>query len=188
MKILKQSVYLFWIISVIGIVGYIVLHPDSFSVESITASLGKFQSELLLVYAIVSILRGIFLLPATPFVLGGAVLFPEQAWLVLLISMLSVFLSSTAIYYFSDLLGFSKQLEARFPKQLQVWKARLSHPRAVLYVLGSTLIPIFSNELICYVAGLVKMPFLYVIFGVMLSSFAVFYVYIYFGKSVVGLW
>ena len=184
MKRLKQTIYLFWIISVIGIVGYFALHPDSFSPENISTLLSKFQAELLLIYALVTIIRGIFLLPITPFVIGGAILFPDQLILVLLISMLSIFTSSTAIYYFSDLLGFSEKLEARFPKQLAQWKMRLSHPRAVLYILGCSLIPIFSNELICYVAGIVKMPYLYLIFGVLLSSLPLFLIYIYFGSSV----
>ncbi|MEM9885873.1 MAG: VTT domain-containing protein [Bacteroidota bacterium] len=186
MKRLKQSIYLFWMISIVGIVGYIVLHPDSFSPENITNLLRQFEAELLFFYSLFIIVRGLFLLPITPFIVAGVLLFPDQPGLVLLLSMISILVSSTAIYYFSDLLGFSGKLEARFPERLAVWKRRLSRPTAVFYVLACSLVPIFSNELICYVAGIVKMPFPYLIFGVLLSSFLLFYVYIYFGANLMN--
>jgi len=134
-----------------------------------------------LIYALISLIRGFFLLPMTPFVIGGAVLFPDQPVAVIVISMLSILLSSAAIYYFSDLLGFSGKLETHFPKQLATWRERMSHPKAILYVLGSSFIPIFSNEMISYVAGIVKVPFRYVFISIFISSLLLCILYVYFG-------
>ncbi|MEN0048166.1 MAG: VTT domain-containing protein [Bacteroidota bacterium] len=180
--IAKRVIYLLWIFIIVGIVGYFVLHPDSFSAEKIATFIESFEAELFLTFALLSLIRGIFLLPFTPFAVGGAMLFPDQLLAVFIVTMISILLSSTAIYYFSNFLGFSEKLEQKYAKQFNRWKERLSQPKAIVYIFLCSVAPIFSTELACYIAGVVKMPFRNVLLGVLVGSLLLCSFYVYFGS------
>lgn len=180
--IVKRIIYLLWIFIIVGIVGYFVLHPDSFSAEEIAVFIENLEAELFLTFTILSLIRGIFLLPFTPFAVGGAMLFPDQLLAVFIVTIISILLSTTAIYYFSNFLGFSEKLEQKYAKPFNRWKERLSQPKAIFYIFLCSVAPIFSTELACYIAGVVKMPFRNVLLGVFIGSLLLCSFYVYFGS------
>ncbi|MEM8524857.1 MAG: VTT domain-containing protein [Bacteroidota bacterium] len=182
LNLAKKVIYLLWIFIIVGIVGYFALHPDNFSAEWIAEFIKSFGKELFLVFTFLSCIRGIFLLPFTPFAIGGSLLFPDQLLAVFIVTMMSILLSCTAIYYFSNSLGFSEKLENKYAQQFSCWKARLSQPRAIAYVFLCAVAPIFSTELACYLAGVVKMPFKNMILGVFIGSLLLCSFYVYFGS------
>jgi uncharacterized membrane protein YdjX (TVP38/TMEM64 family) len=177
----KVIIYLLWFLILISfLIGYI-LNPEIATPEYIVRTIQRFSNEMMLVYILLTIGRGFFLLPSTPFVIGGAILFPDSLFLVLVISMLGVMCSATALYYFSDLLGFSHYLEKKYPKGIEKWKARLQNPKAAFFVLGWAFFPLVPTDLICYVAGIVKMPFRYMAIGVFVGELVLNIFYVYFG-------
>ena len=95
---------------VIGISAYLI-NPSSFTAESIATFLTEFHGPIWILYLLLSVMRGFTLLPSTPLVLAGAMLYPQQPFLVLAISLLGIVISSSMIYWFSDLLGFDEYFE-----------------------------------------------------------------------------
>ncbi|MEL6719139.1 MAG: VTT domain-containing protein [Bacteroidota bacterium] len=180
---IKRIIYLLWIFIIVGIVGYFALHPDNFSAEWMVSFIQSFEAELFLVFAVLSLIRGLFLLPFTPFAIGGAILFPDQLLAVFVVTIISVLISTTAIYYFSNFLGFSEKLERKYAEQFTKWKERLSQPKAIFYIFFCSGFPLFSTELACYIAGIVKMPFRNVIAGVFAGSLLLCSFYVYFGAK-----
>ncbi|MCB0649929.1 MAG: VTT domain-containing protein [Saprospiraceae bacterium] len=180
----KIVIYSLWILLIIGALLTFALRPEVASPEYIVRLISRFSNEMLLAYIVVTIGRGFFLIPSTPFVIGGAILFPDNLFLVLVISMIGVLFSATALYYFSDLLGFSKYLEKKYPKGVERWKERLQHPRAALFVLGWAFFPFVPTDLICYVAGIVKMPYRFMFIGVFLGELTLNVFYVYFGGGI----
>lgn len=180
----KIVIYSLWILLIIGALVTFALRPEVASPEYIVRLISRFSNEMLLVYIVITIGRGFFLIPSTPFVIGGAILFPDQLLLVLVISMIGVLFSATALYYFSDLLGFSKYLEKKYPKGVERWTRRLQHPRAALFVFGWAFFPFVPTDLICYVAGIVKMPYRFMFIGVFLGELTLNVFYVYFGGGI----
>ncbi|MCG8573903.1 MAG: VTT domain-containing protein [Flavobacteriales bacterium] len=183
MKQLKRVVYYVWIAAIVLLLGFFVISPESFEPAKMAAFLERYQEQAFLVYVLISLLRGLFLIPSTPFVICGAILFPQMPLAVFTVSMLGVLLGSTLIYFFSDLLGFSEKLERKYPKQLEKWHRRLNSPKATLIVIAWSFFPLVPTDLICYVAGIVKMPYKFLILGVFIGELVLIYFYVYLGTG-----
>ncbi|MEX1001569.1 MAG: VTT domain-containing protein [Crocinitomicaceae bacterium] len=180
---LKKIIYYCWLSLVIAVLLLFIIKPSYFTPGFIAGFLADYSSGLLGIYFLASLLRGLFLIPSTPFVLAGAILFPEHPALVITISMIGILFGATAIYYFSDSLGFSKKLETKYPKQLKKWHDRLNSPRASLIVIAWSFFPLVPTDLICYVAGIVRMRFLYLIAGVFIGEMVLVYCYVVLGAG-----
>ena len=150
------TIWLFIILG--GIVAYFVW-PDPFTPTNIAALLEKFRGEALLIYAVVSVLRGFTLLPSTPLVIAGTLLFPAQPWLVLAISIFGIVASSSMIYWFSELLGIADYFETRKPAAVGKIRNRLERPTGLLFVFLWAFFPLVPTDAVCYVAGSIRMSF-----------------------------
>jgi len=185
MKMRKKIIYGIWLGIVFFLLILFLVSPSSFSPEKIVTTLNNYQSHLLIAYTVVSVFRGLILIPSTPFVLAGVLLFPDQPWAVMVISMIGVIAGSSAIYFFSDFLGFSNKLENKYPKKISLWHKRLNSPRASFFVVGWSFFPFVPTDLLCYVAGIVKMPFRYLITGVIIGEAIIISLYVFYGTGVV---
>lgn len=180
MKTGRRVFYGLWALSILSMIVIYLFNPEVFTVSYLKDFIGTYQNSILSTYIALSLVRGFFLVPSTPFVLCGGLLFPEHLHVVLGISMFGVLVSATSLYYFSDMLGFSLYLERKYPRQIKRWKSRLQRPRASLFVLGWSFFPLVPTDLICYVAGLVKMPYRYMFIGVFIGELILNIFYIYF--------
>jgi uncharacterized membrane protein YdjX (TVP38/TMEM64 family) len=133
-----------------------------------------------------SVLRGFTLLPSTPLVIAGTMLFPGQSVAVLAVSMTGIVLSSSMIYFFSDLLGFSDFFEARKPDLIHRIKVRLEHPLGVAFVAAWAFFPLVPTDLVCYAAGTTRMNFLRFIAAVFVGELILCLVYVYSGNYLFG--
>jgi uncharacterized membrane protein YdjX (TVP38/TMEM64 family) len=183
----KTVIYFLWILIIIGLGIYFFLNPDIISADYLVSFIQKFQNEMLIIYTVLSLLRGFFLIPSTPFVIGGGLLFPDQLLLVLAISIIGVLFSATSLYYFSDLLGFSAYLEKKFPTKIKKLKNKLDSPKSTLLVAGWSIFPLVPTDIICYVTGILKTPFKNVLFGVFIGEIVLCSLYVYFGERIYNL-
>ena len=181
----KNIAYRLWLLCIVTLIASYIFYPEKFTVEYIISFVQSFKTEILFVYIAVSLIRGFFLIPSTIFVVAGSIIFPEQSLLVLTISMLGVLFSATCLYYFSDSIGFSEILEKKYPQQVTSWKARLNRPGSTWLVLGWSFFPLVPTDIICYVAGIVKLPFRYMILGVFVGEAILNIGYIYFGSNLI---
>ena len=178
---LRKVLYIIWSTIVISFFICLLYNPTLLQIEQFKSTFYQFESYLLLIYILVSFVRGFFLIPSTPFVIGGAALFPSMPHTILLISMLGVLFSASMLYYFSDLLKFSDKLEKKYPSRVQFWQEKLNRPNSTLLVLAWSFFPLVPTDLVCYVAGIVKMRFGYMLLGVFLGELILNIFYIYFG-------
>ncbi|MEZ4987714.1 MAG: VTT domain-containing protein [Saprospiraceae bacterium] len=185
--VVRQIAYWVWITAVVIIGSTYLAMPDMFSPERVVKFIKTFEGEMMIAYIIATFLRGFFLIPSTPFVVGGALLFPNQLLLVLAVSMAGVMFSASLLYYFSDALGFSKKLEEKASDKVTLWKNRLRKPQATFFVLGWSFFPLVPTDVICYVAGIVKMPYRNMFIGVFLGELILDIFYVYFGQNVFTL-
>lgn len=183
MKWLRTFVLLTWLALLAWVIAIYLRHPDRFSAEYLAGVLREFRGGLIIGYLLMHILRAFTLLPSTPLVIAGVLLFPEQPALVLAISMAGILLSSMLIYYFSDFLGFDEFLDRHHPKKMEAIHRRLNHPLAVLFVAAWAFFPAVPTDLVCYAAGSVRMPFWKFITGVFIGELVLCALYIYAGTD-----
>ena len=181
---LKKLGYLIWFLFIISWGVCYLYNPNILDPATIKSFLSEFRGTAFLLYFIVTIVRGLFLIPSTPFVIAGGLLFPDQLFLVLCVSMLGVMNSATMLYYFSDALGFSNYFEENYYKELEYVKSKLTDTKAFLFVIFWAFLPIVPTDLICYIGGIIKMPFRYVFGGVFIGELILDIGYVYLGASI----
>ena len=182
-RIIRTIVLVLWAAVVLVCVGTYIYDPSKFTAENIAEFLRRFSGLIWLIYLGFSIVRGITLLPSTPLVLAGTLLFPEQPFAVLFVSMTGILLSSTMIYFFSEYLGFSEYFEGHKPELSHKIKAKLEHPLGFLFVAGWAFFPLVPTDLVCYLAGTTKMNYWKFIPAVFVGELILCVCYIFFGGS-----
>jgi uncharacterized membrane protein YdjX (TVP38/TMEM64 family) len=157
--VFRKATIVIWVLIIFAGIGSYLVWPGYFTPRNIAEVLEKFQGEALLIYFAVSVFRGLTLLPSTPLVIAGTLLFPQQAWLVLAVSIAGILISSAVIYWFSGLLGFSEFFETRKPEHVKKIRGRLEHPTGIFFVILWAFFPLVPTDAVCYVAGSTRMHF-----------------------------
>jgi len=112
-KLIRILMLLLWAAVILTAVAAYFAYPPKISARSIADFISTFETAVWVVYLSTSVLRGFTLLPSTPFVLAGTILFPSQPLAVLCISLVGILFSSTMIYFFSEMLGFHQYFEKK---------------------------------------------------------------------------
>lgn len=169
----KKVVLGAWISFIVAAIVLYFVFPKEFTAIGIQEFVIQFNTLALGVYFFISLIRGLFLIPSTPFVLAGALLFPEKLWLVFIISMLGILGSGIFIYYAAQFLEFGEKKDKKINKISE--KIR-SH--GFWIVLGWSFFPIVPTDLICYVAGRTRITFWKYILALFIGEAALVAVYL----------
>jgi uncharacterized membrane protein YdjX (TVP38/TMEM64 family) len=177
--LVRRLFYLLWLVLVISFFIYSWFNPKVYSVDYLKQLLNRYGDFVLIAYVIVSFFRGFFLIPSTPFVLVGAVLFKNQPWIVVSISMGGIMFSAVLLYFFSNALGFSKLLEQKNSSRIEEWSNRLQSKYGFWILLFWCMIPVVPTDLICYLSGLLKFPFKAFCLAVFLGQSILVFIYVF---------
>ncbi|MBV9217715.1 MAG: TVP38/TMEM64 family protein [Acidobacteria bacterium] len=182
-RIARRAVICLWAIVIGSAISAYLISPTNFTAANIAAFIERFQGAIWLVYFCLSAIRGITLLPSTPLVLAGTLLFPAHPWPVLIVSLIGIFLSSSMIYFGSEFLGFDEYFEARKPVLVHRIRRRLEHPLGLLFVGAWAFFPLVPTDAVCYVAGTSRMNFPKFIAAVMAGEALLCSIYIFSGRA-----
>ena len=181
-KILR---FIWLFIALISVVHY-CLFPEKYTAASLV---GFFQANSIAIfttYLVLSLVRSVFFLPSTIFVLMGVVLYPEEPFLVLTISMFGILLGATWIYMAAGILKveqlFSQKAQHKFKKAESGM-----NKYGFWIVLGWSFFPAVPTDLICYVAGYSKMNFFKFMLALFLGEIVLVSLYIWTGKSLIEI-
>jgi uncharacterized membrane protein YdjX (TVP38/TMEM64 family) len=169
-----------------GLISYLVW-PQAFTPQNIAALVNEFQNEALLIFLFVSVVRGFTLLPSTPLVLAGTLIFPASPWLVLVVSLVGIVISSSMIYWFSDLLGFDEYFESKKPQHVQKIRTKLEHPLGLGFVSLWAFFPLVPTDVVCYVAGTIRMRYAKFILAVFAGELILCSCYVFGGGHLFSL-
>ncbi|MEM7103461.1 MAG: VTT domain-containing protein [Bacteroidota bacterium] len=181
---LHRVVYWLWIGTIVFLAIYLIVFPSTLSAENLEYFLSKFGTSLLVSYIAVSFIRGFLMIPSSPFVLAGGILLPQSPMLIIIISLAGIMFSATLIYYFSDSIGLNEALQKKYPKLINPVMEKLSKPKAIWLVIFWSMFPLVPTDLICYIAGVVKMPFSRMMLGLFIGELPLVMAYVYLGKSI----
>jgi uncharacterized membrane protein YdjX (TVP38/TMEM64 family) len=181
-KRVKWTLFIAWIGLILTAMIFYFLHQDNFTPRKIAILLNQYQTTLLLIYFIISMIRGIFLIPSTPFVFAGILLFPDQLFLVFFISLIGVTFSGAFIYQFAHYLEFDRLISK---KQKQLVKIKNGINRYGFWiVLVWSFFPIVPTDLICYIASITRMHFWKYLSALFLGEAVLIALYVWFGDTI----
>jgi uncharacterized membrane protein YdjX (TVP38/TMEM64 family) len=162
--------------------------PDLFDADALSQRLERLGGWAWGAFVVISLVRGLVLIPSTPVILAGAALFPGEYLAVFLISMLGICCSAALLYRFPGFAGYDSRLAARYPEQLARLQDQLGKPRAQWFVALWAFFPAVPTDLICYAAGLVRMPFHRLMLGIVIGEVPLVAAYVLLGTRAAVLW
>lgn len=157
-----------------------LLRPELFDPVLIQ---GFFSSNVelgLLAYLALATLRGLTLLPLTPLLLAGILVFPPLP--LFLVNQLGVCTSSAIIYYLSRYLGFDAFFNARYPRQISRLTQALDKAKLPV-VTAWGFLPFLPTDLIVYVCGVLRLSAFVTLLGVSIGEGTICAVYVFGGAA-----
>jgi uncharacterized membrane protein YdjX (TVP38/TMEM64 family) len=130
------------------------------------------------IYLALGCIRGFTLVPATYLVVAGMLVLPPVP--LFLLTLAGILVSSAAVYYFADSMGFDRFFERRYPQQVAKLRAVMTR-RELLIVTAWSFFPIAPTDLVCYVCGGLKVDIRKCLLGVALGEGAICAIYIFLG-------
>jgi uncharacterized membrane protein YdjX (TVP38/TMEM64 family) len=172
-----------WATTVVAICILYWLRRDLFTAEHVGTVFAAWGPWAFPGFVLASLIRGPLLIPSTPVVIAGGALFPEALPAVLVVSMLGIAVSASLLYRFPGFAGYDTLLAARHPEKLEKLRARLAGPGATWFVAAWAFAPFTPTDLICYAAGLVRMPYRRMIAGIIIGELPLVTAYIFLGTT-----
>ncbi len=150
----KKYIILFWIILLVAFWIFISKNPHLLNPKELALYIEQFWYIWLSLYALIFFFRGIFLVPSTPLIIVGMILFPYDPFAVFIISMTGILFSSFIIYQFSDILGLDDYFASNVNnKRIQ----EMIEKYGFFAVTFWSFFLVLPTDLICYIAWAVRM-------------------------------
>lgn len=147
-----------WAASVVALSVLYVLRPELLDPERVAGVLRGSGQPVLLGYVVLNVVRAFTLVPATVLVVAGTLLFPERPWFVTGSALGGAVASALLIYYFFDFLGLGDPFERRHGARVRRLEAQMARQGGFWLVVGWSAFPFAPTDVICYVAGTLRMP------------------------------
>ncbi len=176
-----------WLLLVAAVLSILLIFPDWLTRESIAAYLEGLGGLALLVYVVLSLSRALLMMPCTPFVLAGGIVFPDQPFVVLVISLAGVVAGAFLVYSFPSFGSYDEYLESKYPDKIDAIRRRIHGPYSFWIIAGWSFFPLVPTDLICYVSGMVKLRFRKLITALMAGEIPLVTAYVFLGAEI-GEW
>jgi uncharacterized membrane protein YdjX (TVP38/TMEM64 family) len=129
-------------------------------------------------YLVLGCLRGFTLVPATYLVVAGMLVLPPVP--LYLLTLAGIVVSSTAVYYFAEVMEFDRFFERRYAPQVARLRALMTR-RELPIVIAWSFFPIAPTDLVCYVCGALRVDLKKCLVGVTIGEGAICAAYIFLG-------
>jgi len=186
MKRFKKYLRWTWIVLILITVTLFLIYPDSFTADSLKTVLHDNSSLILLAFIALSCIRALFFLPSTLFVLMGTVLYPDDPVFVLIVSMIGILIGASLVYKAASILTPEQLFRGKNLTRMEGVHNKMDK-YGFSIVLFWSFFPAVPTDLICYVAGTIKMAFWKFILAVFLGEIVLVSIYIWTGKSIIEL-
>ena len=146
----------FWLVGTVGLGSLFVVRPELVEAGKLALALKSTESFVMVAYAALSIVRPVTMVPSTILIIVGTLLFPGRYWIVFAISLGGISLSALLVYYFFEFLGLKEVFERKHATRVR-WLEKQLRLRGFWVVVGWAMFPFVPTDVICYVAGALRM-------------------------------
>ncbi|MGN6212887.1 TVP38/TMEM64 family protein [Parafilimonas sp.] len=179
----KKFLRIVWVCFLLTCISLYVIYSPYLTGQNIAAFIKRYNHQMLAAFFIVCVVRGFTLVPSTPFLLTGIILFSATPILLLIVFMASIFVVATLLFYASDYLGFARYFEKRYPHKTEQVRRKLNGRYGFWFILIWSFTPFTPTDLVCYVAGSLRMRFMKFILPLILGEAIICAIYIFNGAA-----
>lgn len=175
-----------WIFVIsIALIHYCI-SPQYYTADFLKNTLDNNHSIVFGAYLTISLIRSLFFLPSTIFVIMGVALYPDDPYLVLLISMVGIISGACWIYFSADILKIEQIFSIKSQHKIKKTEASINK-YGFWIVLFWSFFPVVPTDLICYIAGYSKMNFSKFILALSIGEITLVSLYIWTGVTLFEL-
>ncbi len=170
----------FWVLLVVTLSAVYALRPELLTPRHVVEVLRQSGQPVLVWYGILNVVRGFTLIPSTVLILVGMLLFPDRPGFVMVTSLVGIVASAALIYYFFEFLGVTQLFERRHAARIR-WLEDQMRRKGFWVVVAWSAFPFVPTDVICYVAGTLRMNIVAFLSGVALGELPVVAFYVLLG-------
>ena len=174
---LKKLIGWIWLSLIVLMFVFLAFNPKYLSVSYLSEMIREYEGNIWMVYSAMLLFRCLVMFPSTPLLFLGYVIFPKYIFLVTGMVIISILISATFFYFFAGSMGWLHFFRKKYPVQMNRIEMKLQQPKSIYIVMFWSILPVFPTDVLCYIAGIVKMPFKIFISGVFLGQLPVMYLY-----------
>jgi len=169
-----------WLAVVATSLSLYFFYPDLFAPENIRQFFSDNLVVGLLGYFVISTLRGFTLVPSTPIVLAGILVFPP--WPLFLVNQLAVYSSSAIVYFMARQFRFDHYFHEHYPTQVERLTTLLKQ-RELLVISAWGFIPVVPTDMIVYVCSVLRIKLWKTLLGASIGEGIICAIYIFGGAA-----
>ncbi len=175
----KKYILSLWLCLVcVCMVSYFV-SPELFQPANMRQLFSDNLYSAAVLYLVLGTLRGLTLIPLTPLLLAGVLVFPPV--MLFIINAVAVVTSSAIVYHWGRYLGFDQYFAERYPDQVDKLSQSLKKKELLVATLWS-FFPLVPTDLICYVCSVLRVRLWKCLAGVSIGENVICAVYIFGGN------
>jgi len=174
-----------WVLLMLTLAVLYAVNPDLVRPERLVEVLRQSGQPVLLGYVVLSVVRAFTLIPSTVLVVVGTLLFPDRPGFVMISSLGGVVASAVLIYFFFEFLGLGELIERTQARRVR-WLEQQMHQKGFWLVVGWSAFPFVPTDVICYVAGTLRMHLGKFAAGVALGELPIVGFYVWTGSVLFG--
>ena len=178
---MKKYIIFAWIILALSALYLYFFQPDFFQ-NQLRSAFGLSVFFGYAFFLILGSLRGFTLIPVTYLIVLGLLFFNPLP--LFLLTMTGILISSVGIYFFSEFLRLDAFFKKRYPKQILRLKTAFAKNELPIIILWS-FFPFLPTDLICYVAGSLRVDLRKLILGIFIGEGITSGLYIFFGNQLI---
>ena len=169
-----------WVALIVTCLGLYTLEPQLFEPANIRSFFSDNLYSGLAVYLLICTLRGLTLIPSTPFVLAGILVFPPLP--LFLVNQLAVYSSSALHYFMTKSMRFDNFFFTHYPEQVERLITLLrKRELPVISLWGFA--PFIPTDMIVCICSVLRISIWKTLMGVSLGEGIICAIYIFGGSA-----
>jgi uncharacterized membrane protein YdjX (TVP38/TMEM64 family) len=169
-----------WLALIVACLGLYTLQPELFEPANIRTFFSDNLYSGLTVYLVICTLRGLTLIPSTPFVLAGILVFPPLP--LFLVNQVAVYSSSAVLYYMTRSMRFDNFFFTHYPQQVERLITLLrKRELPVISLWGFA--PFIPTDMIVCICSVLRISVWKTLMGVSLGEGIICAIYIFGGSA-----
>ena len=165
----------------------LLIYPDLVSRDSIAGFLDGLGTGAIVMYVVMCLSRSLLMVPVTPFILAGSIVFPDMQIFIMIISFVSIVVGAFLLYSFPSFGDYDELLEYKYPDKIAMLKEKLHGKYSFWIIMGWSFFPLVPTDAICYVAGMVKLSYKRMVIPLLIGEIPLVTIYVFLGSEI-GEW
>ncbi len=154
---MRKGFLAFWLIALVSLIIFLILRPEFLNPEFLAEKIRENRFSSSVIYFLLIILLGFFIIPNSPLVLAGALVLGDDPFSLIILTLSGIILTAVLIYYFSRFLHIEEFLNRKYKKEYDYIQHKLDK-YGFFIISGWSFLPLVSTDIMCYTCGVMRIP------------------------------